>query len=66
MVTFLTSDPLWEDDSVSVLNEANGFVDVLRGYWTHPMNCLFVASNPCDYKSNDENQKQKLFDVTGS
>lgn len=56
MVTFLTSDPLYEDGEISVLNEANGFVDVLRNYWTRPMRCLFIASDPCDHKSNDENQ----------
>lgn len=56
MVTFLTSDPLYEDGEISVLNEANGFVDVLSQYWDGALKCLFIASDPEDYESNDENQ----------
>ena len=56
MVTFLTSDPLYEDGEICVLNEANGFVEVLRQYWDGPLKCLFIASDPADHKSNDENQ----------
>ena len=56
MVTFLTSDPLYEDGTISVLNEANGFVDVLGQYWDGALKCLFIASDPDDYESNDENQ----------
>ena len=56
MVTFLTSDPLYEDGEISILNEANGFVEVLRQYWDGPLKCLFIASDPTDHKSNDENQ----------
>ena len=56
MVTFLTSDPLYEDGEICVLNEANGFVEVLRQYWDGPLKCLFIASDPEDHKSNDENQ----------
>lgn len=56
MITFLTSDPLWEDGDTSTLNEANGFVSLLRDYWKKPMKCLFIASDPIDFKSNDENR----------
>lgn len=56
MVTFLTSDPLYEDGIISVLNEANGFVEVLSQYWDGALKCLFIASDPDDYESNDENQ----------
>ena len=45
MVTFLTSDPLYEDGEVSILNEANGFVEVLRQYWDGPLKCLFIVLN---------------------
>ena len=58
MVTFLTSNPVWEEDAdmgIVILNESNGFAEVLGQYWQEPKNCLFIASDPSDYEANDRN-----------
>ncbi|MCB7319690.1 Type 1 glutamine amidotransferase-like domain-containing protein [Lacrimispora sp. 210928-DFI.3.58] len=59
MILFLTSSPCSNDlpeglDIPCILNEANGFVELLSQCWKPDSQCLIVSSDPDNYEMNDE------------
>lgn len=59
MIAFLTSSPCIDEMSEDIdlpcrLNEANGFVEKLSGYWKPDSRGLIISSNPVNFAMNNE------------
>ncbi len=70
MKLFLTSSPSGALDVPNydkVLDESNGFVDLLKKYWKNHMRGLIISAFPYDYECNDEMKDffYQAFDHSG-